>query len=150
MKPILYSIQTALSIRLAIVARPRGADWLHDEIQALADEKFDILISMLTQQEVEELNLEDERSECNKAGIRFVNIPVQDRSVPTNSHQFLTALEELAAELRAGKSIAVHCRACIGRSSVLAASLLVCLGMPPQGAFQRIQAARGCPCSRYT
>ena len=44
-----------------------------------------------------------------------------------------------------GRSIAIHCRAGIGRSSLVAASVLICLGTRPGEALRLIGNARGVP-----
>jgi protein-tyrosine phosphatase len=56
-------------------------------------------------------------------------------------------VQQLAAELNDqlshGASIGVHCRQGIGRSSLVAACVLVTSGESPQTAFQHIERARG-------
>ena len=129
---------------MAIVARPRGNDWLCEEISALSREGIEILVSMLTDEEAEELGLNDESAECAAAGISFVSVPIPDRSVPSDTNAFLCSVEQLVARVREGRYLAVHCRASIGRSTVLAASILVRLGWDAKTAFDAIGAARGC------
>jgi protein-tyrosine phosphatase len=46
-------------------------------------------------------------------------------------------------ELRQGRYVVVHCRGGVGRSSVVAAALLVGLGAEPRPAFATIGQARG-------
>ena len=46
--------------------------------------------------------------------------------------------------LEAGQSVAVHCRQGIGRSSLIAALLLVSAGVDPEAALAQISQARGC------
>src|SRR5215469_1567546 len=99
---------------------------------------------MLTGEEVEQLGLNHESAECTAAGIRFVNVTIPDRSVPSDRNAFLCSVEELATQVRKGRYLAVHCRASIGRSSVLAASILVRLGWDAKTAFDAIESARGC------
>ena len=100
---------------------------------------------MLTDEETGELGLEREAVECSAAGIQFVNVAIPDRSVPSDRDAFLRSVERLAELVRGGRHIAVHCRASIGRSSLLAASLLIRLGWDANAAFDAIQIARGCP-----
>jgi protein-tyrosine phosphatase len=45
--------------------------------------------------------------------------------------------------LRDGRSIAIHCRAGIGRSSVIAACALICFGIEAEKALALIGASRG-------
>lgn len=144
MKATIYSIEMAAPDRIAIVARPRGDDWLCDELTALSGEGVDVLVSMLTEEESRELGLESESEICEAAAIRFINIPIPDRSVPPDSERFLQAVEILAQLVREGKFVAVHCRAGIGRSSVLAVAILARLGWETNDAFDAVESARGC------
>jgi protein-tyrosine phosphatase len=144
MKATIYSIESALPNRLAIVARPRGGDWLCDELRAVSESGIDVLVSMLTPEEAQELGLATEAEECGKAGLAFVNIPIVDRSVPGNKQDFLDRTDGVVALLRNGRSIGIHCRASIGRSSMLAVSVLVRLGWAVDRAFQAVETARRC------
>jgi protein-tyrosine phosphatase len=129
--------------RIAIVPRPRGGDWLDDEVTALRAAGIDVLVSMLEESEAEELGLAEEVVAAFKAGVLFLNFPIPDRRVPPDKQAFADFLEALESLITGGKRIGIHCRACIGRSSVLAASLLVRSGIPEQEVWQRIEAARG-------
>jgi protein-tyrosine phosphatase len=144
MKATIYSIQGAAPNRIAIVARPRGGDWLCEEISALSREGINVLVSMLTEEESNELGLNRESAECEAAAIKFVNFPILDRSVPSDRDRFLCSVEQLVEMVSAGRFLGVHCRAGIGRSAVLAVSVLMRLGWDPQQAFRAIEAARGC------
>jgi protein-tyrosine phosphatase len=144
MKATIYSIKEAAPNRIAIVARPRGGDWLCDELSAISREGIDVLVSMLTEEEINELGLNRESEECEAAAIKFVNVPILDRSVPLDRDDFLRSVDELAEMLQAGRFLGVHCRASIGRSSVLAVSVLVRIGWDPSKAFHAVESARGC------
>src|SRR5258708_3263169 len=139
----IYWISAAQPYRLAIVARPRGHDWLADEIEDLAREGIDTLVSMLTSEEATELGLMEEERLCAEQGIKFLNFPIPDRSVP-NGNDIRVVADSLAEEVKLGKAIGVHCRAGIGRSSMMAALVLTRLGWSPQAAFQAISESRGC------
>ncbi len=70
----LYWINTE-SYRLAIAARPRGGDWLGDDLRRLKNSGVDVLVSMLTQNEMKELGLLLEQEECRACGIEYLNSP---------------------------------------------------------------------------
>ena len=144
MKATVYSINEAAPNRIAIVARPRGGDWLCDELSALSREGIDVLVSMLTEKEANELGLHRESAECEAVAIKFVNLPIPDRSVPLDTDAFLRTVEHLAEMVRAGRFLGVHCRASIGRSSLLAVSVLVRLGWDASKAFYAVESSRGC------
>jgi protein-tyrosine phosphatase len=104
-----------------------------------------VIVSALTPTETEELGLLEEAECCHTNGIRFLSFPIEDRSVPSSSSSFSELLDSLKASLGEGKAVGVHCRAGIGRSSLIAAALLMQYGLSPEGAFLTVQEARGCP-----
>lgn len=131
--------------RLGIAPRPRGGDWLNDEVAAWRSSGVDCVVSTLTTREEAELDLSDEKTACRKHGLEFVSLPIPDRGVPSSPSAFCDALTEVIAHLDAGRTILVHCRQGIGRASLIAASALAATGESPDLAFVRIQRARGCP-----
>jgi len=50
--------------RIGIATRPRGGDWLKDDMRFLRTAGTDLLVSMLTPGEVRELQLEMEEELC--------------------------------------------------------------------------------------
>ena len=137
-----YWIETGIPAKLAIMPRPRGGDWLEDDIRLLRREGTDVLVSLLTPDEDIELALEHERAACDGHGIRFRSFPIPDRDVPTSTEAFLKFLDTLHYDLLQGRSIVAHCRAGIGRSSLLLATLLRREGLSTDDAFRRITQAR--------
>ena len=69
-------------VRLAITPRPRGRDWLDDDIRFLQRAGVDVVVSALTPAEVEELGLLEEGHCCQSNGLEFLSFPIEDRSVP--------------------------------------------------------------------
>lgn len=131
--------------RLAILPRPRGGDWLEDEIQAWRRSGIDGIVSLLTPEENVDLALSDEGGLCRANGIQFFSFPITDRGVPPSREAFSDLVTKLAGQLAAGKSVAAHCRQGIGRSALVAVCLLVLSGSDPEAAMQQVGAARGCP-----
>jgi protein-tyrosine phosphatase len=138
----LYWIEFGAVGRLAIMARPRADDWLEMEVSEWKTSGIDVVVSLLEQHEVVELGLQREAELCRSSGIDFVSRPISDRSVP-ESHDGSQIARVLAAGLRNGHSIAIHCRAGIGRSSLVAACVLICCGIEAEQALALITAARG-------
>jgi protein-tyrosine phosphatase len=132
-------------VRLAIVPRPRGQDWLPDDIDFLQRAGVDVVVSALTAAENEELGLVAESRCCQTRGIEFLSLPIEDRSVPNSSAEFNELVDSVARFLREGKAVVVHCRAGIGRSSMIVASALIRLGLSAESAFRSIEESRGCP-----
>lgn len=61
--------------------RPRGGDWLEDEIRGWKTSGIDSVVSLLTEDEVAGLNLENEPKFCKAHGLRYFSFPVIDRGV---------------------------------------------------------------------
>jgi protein-tyrosine phosphatase len=140
MKP--FWVDTGDQLRLAIVPRPRGNDWLEDELRFMRQSDIDVLVSMLTAEEVVELGLSDEATACTQARIDFRSFPIRDREVPKSYAAIQSFVDDLRRELHVGKSVAVHCRASIGRASLLLACILCTEGWSAQEAFTKISEAR--------
>ncbi len=138
-----FWIDTASPLQLAIASRPQGGEWLLEDIGQLKNEGIDLLVSLLCFSESRELELEEEKAACAAAGITFVNFPLPDRSVPPSRLGFLTFAQFLHRRAKDGLRVGVHCRACIGRSSVLLATVLRLEGLSAREAFDRISDARG-------
>jgi protein-tyrosine phosphatase len=142
MRPTLYTITRSCNGRLSTMARPRSGDWLFDEFRDLAMAGVSVVVSVLTDTEAAELGLEREGEAAGAAGLEFHRLPTPHRC-PPNLAAAAAMAPRIAAQLRAGASVAVHCRHGIGRSSTLAAAMLLWEGIEPTQASDRIATARG-------
>ena len=106
--------------KLALASRPRGGEWLDDEMASWQRDGIDMVLSLLTPEEEQALDLAAE------AGVT-------------------TVVERAGSALSSGKNIAVHCRQGIGRTGLIAACLLISRGVDPEAAVARLSAARGVP-----
>ena len=143
LKPTIYWIDGHWAGKLAIVARPRGDEWLEDEIEALAEARVDVLVSLLTNEENQELGLTEEVHIARSRALNFVSFPVADYGVPNSLEGVFGLVESLDDLLSQGKNVGVHCRQGIGRSSLIAACLLSLPGEDVDHCFKRISHARG-------
>ena len=143
MRQQIYWIDLPMAGRLAIMARPRAGDWLDDEVSGWRAQGIDIVVSLLEQEEVSELGIQREADICREQGMEFLSFPIPDRGVPESLRDAVALAETVSTKIGEGRSVAVHCRAGIGRSSLIAACALVCLGSDPAAAFAAITKARG-------
>jgi protein-tyrosine phosphatase len=142
----LYELQYGGPGRLATMAHPPGGDRLAGAMTTLAGAGVEVLVSALRDDEMALLELTGEPAAAAAAGIEFVNLPILDNSVPepSDSPAVRRLADRLAGELRADRFVVTHCRAGIGRCSMLAGATLVRgLGIDPARAWQLIRAARG-------
>jgi protein-tyrosine phosphatase len=145
MMTTLYWIADLKTGRLAVMPRPRGGDWLEDEVRAWRAAGIDLIVSLLEDEEVRELDLVGEPELCGAAGIGFLRLSIPDRSVPASVRTVENLVADLEVFLARGNAVAIHCRQGVGRSALLAACLLAASGVQAAEAFRRIEAARGCP-----
>ena len=143
MNPDLFWIPGPWRGRLAVATRPRGGDWLEDEVNGWRRAGLDIVVSLLEQDEAAQLELGQEGDVAKSKGVRFVSFPVPDRGVPASTQAALSLLSNLAAALEEGKNVAIHCRQGIGRSGLIAAGLLVTSGLDVGKAIDVVSTARG-------
>jgi protein-tyrosine phosphatase len=158
MRPALHVISWPGPGRLATMAHPRGGPWLADEMAGLARAGVDVFVSALTWEEDRRLGLTEVAAAATAAGVEFVSFPIADRGVPRakDIEAFRTgpAAEDtdivalgvrLAAHVRAGRFVVTQCFAGIGRSTLLACTTLVMLGIGPEPALRMVAEARGLP-----
>jgi len=125
-----------------VAARPRGGDWLEDEVAGWNRAGIDTVLSLLTPEEEQALDLAGEADAVKTGGMEFLSLPIPDRQVPTSETELTAAMEKVNARLAAGRGVLVHCRQGVGRSGLVAACLLVTRGVDPSAAVERVSAAR--------
>ncbi len=142
MKNVLW-IGEARPSRLAFVLRPRGGDWLQTDLEIARHEGIDVLVSLLTPDDNEELGLTEEGRIARELGMIFVSYPIPDRCTPSDLTSFRALVLDLRNKVQVGMSVAAHCRGCIGRATVLLASVMIALGWDATAALRLIERARG-------
>jgi protein-tyrosine phosphatase len=130
--------------RIAVSGRPRGGEWLEDEIRSWKQSGVQAIVSLLTPEEVATLDLQDESVLCGKHGLDFYSLAVPDRGTPAAPKDASAIVSKIENLLRRGRGVLLHCRVGLGRSAMLAAAVLAAFGIEPDEAFRRIGAARRC------
>jgi protein-tyrosine phosphatase len=139
---MIYTVARELPGTLSTMAAPQGD--LDAVLLALREQGVDTLVSLLPPEQATLLHLDDEPDAARRAGLEFRSLPVPDFGVPDRA-EFAGPLRELSDELTAGRHVAVHCWGGVGRSSLVAAALLVLRGSTAQAAWHRVAYARGVP-----
>jgi len=143
MRPKIHSMDLPAGVRLAIMPRPRAGDWLDGEVAGWRAEGIGVIVSLLEAEEVRELGLRREAGLCHDLDVEFISFPVPDGGVPASTRETIALTGTIVARLNEGKAVIVHCRAGIGRSSLIAACVLALLGFAPGMAFSISSARRG-------
>jgi len=141
----IYWLDTEPKVAMAVVSCPRGDEKLKGDLADLKSGGIDTVLSLLEEDEAVWLGLGDEGKMAKEAGMNFISFPIPDANVPMDPVKFQLLVADLAIRVMAGETIGIHCRGCIGRSTVMAACMLIHLGFAAETALSVIETARGCP-----
>jgi protein-tyrosine phosphatase len=143
MNPDLFWVPGPWHGRLAVIGRPRGGDWLEDEVSAWRRAGLDVIVSLLEAEEAAQLELLEEEALARSKHVQFVSFPIPDRGVPASTKDALSLFAKIGRKLDGGENVAIHCRQSVGRSGMVAAGLLITAGMGVDKAIEAVSAARG-------
>lgn len=143
MGPDLYIVATIGEGFLAVMAKPVAGEWLRDDLRAIRAKGVKRIVSLLEPAEQSELGLESEANDCEAVGLAYGAYPIPDRGLPASLPDFRVFAHDLYVAIFAGQSTVIHCRAGIGRSGLVAASVLLEAGYSDGTAFDLISKARG-------
>ena len=84
MTPDLFWIPGPWRGRLAVITRPRGGDWLEDEVKGWRLAGINVVVSLLESEEAEQLGLSLECKIAANSDVRVISLPVPDRGLPSS------------------------------------------------------------------
>src|SRR3974390_2275666 len=125
MPTALHWVEGSWPGRLSLAARPRGGDWLEDEVAGWRSAGLNTVLSLLTPEEELDLGLENEAQAVKGQNMKYVSLPIEDLQVPRSETTLAKTLDEIDVDLSAGKNVVIHCRQGNGRTGLVAACLLV-------------------------
>jgi protein-tyrosine phosphatase len=140
--PQLYPVPRPGPGQLALMAAPRRGPALEQDVAALTAAGVTDVVCLLPDAELAALGLAGEPDLLARNGFVVHRLPVPDFWVPAAAAASQLA-DELCGRLREGASVVVHCRGGVGRSSTMAAVVLVREGLKPDDAWQLLASARG-------
>jgi len=124
-----------------------GADWQRDldlDIAALAVWRADLVVTLLTPDEMAMLHIPNLGAKIRSAGMEWINLPIEDTSTPSPAWwpRWPEVSRNLHARLERGERVVIHCRGGLERAAFVAALLLMERGSPIVEALARIAKAR--------
>ncbi len=127
---------------VGIMPRPRGGDWLEDEIRKLKVDGVQVIVSLLERSEVQQLGLNNEEATCRKHQIEFINFSIVDRDVPSDQSATNDLVSVLKKNILDGRKTVIHCRMGIGRSTIIAGVILLEFEMSVEQIINKIREIR--------
>jgi len=136
--------------RVMISCCPGRTDMDHEltlDIDSLLRAGASAVVTLTEQDELEELEVPGLGQAVREAGMQWFHLPIFDYGAPNADweRRWLEQGPRVRAILRDGRSVHLHCRGGCGRSGMLAARLLVELGVCDGAeAIRRVRFARPC------
>jgi ADP-ribosyl-[dinitrogen reductase] hydrolase len=102
------------------------------------------IVTLVEPEELILLRVASLGQEVRRRGMSWFHLPIADGSTPAAEfeRQWNAAGAELRALLRNGRDVLVHCRGGLGRAGMIAARLLIELGIEPATAIRQVRAVR--------
>lgn len=129
-----------LGMTLCPGRRDRGRS-LNDDLDALRDDGVNVLVTLVTTDELDWLGVSGLRDGCEARGIGHRALPIADQRAP-GLEEATELVGWLLAELEAGRRVVLHCMAGLGRTGTVAACALVAQGLSPEAAITAVRGAR--------
>ncbi len=103
-----------------------------------------LVLTLVEPAELAALKVPHLGSEIRCRGLDWRHLPIADYSVPDEvfEKQWEADGRDIRALLRSGADVLVHCKGGLGRAGMIAARLLVELGMAPEEAIRHVRRAR--------
>jgi ADP-ribosylglycohydrolase/protein-tyrosine phosphatase len=125
----------------------RSGPWQRDlrlDVAAIRTWGAEALVTLVEPHEFEVLSIQALPAEIKAAGLEWYHLPIRDVSIPDGSFErrWLYAGPRIRRRIAGGGRVVVHCRGGLGRAGLVAARLLVEMGITPRDAINRVRAAR--------
>lgn len=117
---------------------------LDRDLAAIRDWGAEVVVTLIEGHEFALLDVALLSAAVARHGMRWVHLPIRDVSVPEEQFEARWAIfgPELRSTLRRGGSVLIHCRGGLGRTGMIAARLLVELGMDAHDAIGAVRRVR--------
>ncbi len=103
-----------------------------------------VLVSLMERDEYSDLQIPELFQKAEQQGMAVLYLPIPDYGVPNASEDddYRPFIEDVANRIEEGETVIVHCRGGLGRSGMVAASVLVALGQSAEEAIKTVRGAR--------
>jgi NAD-dependent SIR2 family protein deacetylase/ADP-ribosylglycohydrolase/protein-tyrosine phosphatase/TPR repeat protein len=127
-----FPVLNCLGMTFAPGKKQQGAmsgDWnrnmYRDMLRLREHYGIDLQVSLLEDEEFNELGLIGFEGQSQRRGISLIKFPIRDVSVPTSMKSFAKMIREIVRQLNDGKKVVVHCKGGLGRTGLTTACAIV-------------------------
>lgn len=115
---------------------------MQQDMQTLAQHGVSVICPLIEDFEFELLKMEHYHTEAEAANLTVLPHPIVDGNIPNKLPIFQSFVGEILQQLKARRSVVLHCRGGLGRAGLTAACLLSKAGMPPSEAIALVRKHR--------
>ena len=114
------------------------------DLQALVDMGVNRLISLITEEDMTMLRVENLGEEARRFGLAWDHLPLPDTTAPTDAwmDRGTPVLQHIIAGIPEGEVVVVHCMGGLSRAGTFASMYLWLRGMDMAEAIQRVREKR--------
>lgn len=135
-------LPTGVPGRLLLHSMPGRREALETVWKRVADDAVRVIVCLAPTSEIHEKSPTYGRAiDSDAVPCELLSFEIPDYGVPGDRAAFWALARRLGARLRAGEAVLVHCGAGIGRTGMLAASVLIALGETASRAREAVAAA---------
>jgi protein-tyrosine phosphatase len=122
----------------------RGSERLIDDLNVIRNWGAHIVVTLLETSEIHALGVSELGKNVLALDMVWLHLPVRNMGLPDElvGEKWRSAVLCLCNLVRHGQRVAVHCKEGIGRAGLLAASMVMGLGVPAAEAIRMVRQAR--------
>lgn len=117
---------------------------LEADVKTIASWGASVLVTLMEDVELNILQITNLPEKLSEYGIKWIHLPIRNRSLPGADFEtgWSVVGEELRSLLRRGDRIVIHCQEGVGRTGLIAARLLIEMGVRKDEAINIVRSAR--------
>jgi protein-tyrosine phosphatase len=142
----MVELSPEISGKLYLHSMPGRSEPLDTFLRQAIRHEIDLVVCLAADEELSRLSLD--YALCvqeDKFPFKRKSYAIEDYGVPSDLESFIDFVTDLAQDIVAGQRVLIHCAAGIGRTGLVAASVLMQLGYPFQKAISTISRAGSSP-----
>jgi protein-tyrosine phosphatase len=142
-----YDVLSISEVRGKLIFTPcpgtKGTS-LVDALAALKQAGAHGVISLMPQAELDVNDASQIAEQCKALGLAWYHLPVADEQVPLEDfdRKWREAKTPILEQLKAGSSLAIHCKGGSGRTGLIAARILIETGISREAAIAQVRTLR--------